>query len=86
MSELVWPRVSLCGKNQEAVMNIQILRQGMAARPARHLNARSGLVRRLVQARNDPAKERIRAWLRDLDDGQLSSLGLTPEDISVLRR
>ena len=67
-------------------MNIQILRQGMAARPARHLKARSGLVRRLVQARNDPAKERIRTWLRDLDDGQLSSLGLTPEDISILRR
>jgi hypothetical protein len=86
MSELVWPRVSLCRKNQEAVMNIQILQQGMAARPARHLTARSSLVRRLVQARNDPAKERIRAWLRDLDDGQLSSLGLTPEDISVLRR
>jgi hypothetical protein len=67
-------------------MNIQIFRQGMAARPARHLQARSSLVRRLVRARNDPAKERIRAWLRALDDGQLSSLGLTPEDISVLRR
>jgi uncharacterized protein YjiS (DUF1127 family) len=66
-------------------MTLQFLRQGMAARPARHLKVRSGLVRRLVQAQDDPGKQRIRAWLRELDDGQLSSLGLTPEDIHVLR-
>ena len=47
---------------------------------------RSGLVRRLVRARNDPGKERIRKWLIDIDDAKLqSSLGLTPEDIAVLR-
>ena len=46
----------------------------------------SGLVRRLVCARNDPGKERIRMWLIDLDDAQLrSGLGLTVEDIAVLR-
>ena len=46
----------------------------------------TGLVRRLVRARNDPGKERIRMWLLDLDDVQLQSgLGLTPEDIAVLR-
>ena len=56
-----------------------------AARPARHLTVRSGLVRRLVQAYDDPGKQRIRAWFRELDDGQLSGLGLTPEDIYVLR-
>jgi uncharacterized protein YjiS (DUF1127 family) len=66
-------------------MTIQFSRQGMGARPARHLQVRSGLVRRLVQAQDDPGKQRIRAWLRELDDGQLSSLGLTPEDIYVLR-
>ena len=66
-------------------MTIHFFRQGMAARPARHLQARSGLVRRLVQAQDDPGKQRIRAWLRELDDEQLSSLGLTPEDIHVLR-
>jgi uncharacterized protein YjiS (DUF1127 family) len=66
-------------------MTIQFSRQGMVARPARHLKVRSGLVRRLVQAQDDPGKQRIRAWLRELDDGQLSSLGLTPEDIHVLR-
>ena len=66
-------------------MTIQFSRQGMAARPARHLKVQSGLVRRLVQAQDDPGKQRIRAWLRELDDGQLSSLGLTPEDIHVLR-
>jgi uncharacterized protein YjiS (DUF1127 family) len=66
-------------------MTIHFFRQGMAARPARHLQARSGLVRRLVQAQDDPGKQRIRAWLRELDDEQLSSLGLTPQDIQVLR-
>src|SRR6516165_1578810 len=60
-------------------------RQGMAARPARALKARSNLVRRLIQARDDPRKQRIRAWLRELDDEQLAGLGLTPEDILVLR-
>jgi len=34
---------------------------------------------------NDPGKQRIRAWLRELDDEQLASFGLTPEDILVLR-
>ena len=46
----------------------------------------SSLVRELVRARNDPGKKRIRAWLMDLDDAQLlSGLGLTREDIAVLR-
>ena len=46
----------------------------------------SSLVRRLVRARNDPGKKRIRAWLMDLDDAQLlSGLGLTRDDIAVLR-
>jgi uncharacterized protein YjiS (DUF1127 family) len=47
--------------------------------------ARSSLVRRLVRAKDDPAKQRIRRWLSDIDDQQLSSLGLTPEDIALLR-
>ena len=67
-------------------MTIQFSRQGMAVRPARSLKARSSLVRRLAQAQDDPAKQRIRAWLREIDDEQLStSLGLTPEDIAILR-
>jgi hypothetical protein len=46
----------------------------------------SGLVRRLVCARDDPGKERIRMWLLNLNDAQLQSgLGLTVEDIAVLR-
>jgi hypothetical protein len=46
----------------------------------------SSLVRRLVLARNDQGKKRVRAWLMQLDDAQLSSsLGLTAEDIAVLR-
>ena len=31
-----------------------------------------------------PDKQRIWAWLRELDDEQLASLGLTPEEILVL--
>ena len=46
----------------------------------------SALVRRLVCARDDPGKERIRMSLLNLNDAQLQSgLGLTVEDIAVLR-
>src|SRR5262245_58095838 len=45
----------------------------------------SSLVRRLVLARDDPAKERIRRWLSAIDDDQLLSFGLTPLDIVILR-
>jgi hypothetical protein len=47
--------------------------------------AGSSLVRRLVLAKADPAKQRIRAWLSDIDDERLFSLGLTPEDVATLR-
>ena len=66
-------------------MNMQFLRRGITARPAKDLKVRSSLVRRLVQAQDDPAKHRIRAWLCDLNDEQLSSLVCTSEDIAVLR-
>ena len=66
-------------------MNMQFLRRGITARPAKDLKVRSSLVRRLVQAQDDPAKHRIRAWLCDLNDEQLSSLGCGSEDIAVLR-
>ena len=73
-------------RNQEAVDDHPVFaRRGMAARPARPLKAGSSLVRRLVRAHDDPGKQRIRALLRELDDEQLASLGLTPEDILVLR-
>jgi hypothetical protein len=64
---------------------LQFPRQNIIASPAERLKARSGLVRRLVQARDDPAKQRIRAWLKDLDDVKLSGLGLAHEDIVILR-
>ena len=47
--------------------------------------ARSSLVRRLVQAQDDPAKQRIRRWLSKINNEQLLSFGLTPEDIARLR-
>jgi hypothetical protein len=66
-------------------VNMHFLWRGMTARPVKDLKVRSSLVRRLVQAHDDPAKHRIRAWLCDLNDEQLSSLGCTSEDIAVLR-
>jgi uncharacterized protein YjiS (DUF1127 family) len=62
---------------------MQFFWRGMTASP--RLKARSSLVRRLAQAQDDPGKQRIRAWLRALDNEQLSNLGLTSEDIVVLR-
>ena len=60
-------------------MTIQFSRKGLPSTD-------SALVRRLVRARNDPGKERIRMWLINVDDAQLRSrLGLTQEDIAVLR-
>jgi hypothetical protein len=67
-------------------MTIQFSRQAIAEVSANLPTTGSGLVRRLVQARNDPGKKRIRMWLLNLDDAQLQSgLGLMPEDIAVLR-
>ena len=67
-------------------MTIQFPKQSIAVLSDGRPKMRSGLVRRLVCARDDPGKERIRKWLIDLDDAQLQSgLGLTVEDIAVLR-
>jgi hypothetical protein len=67
-------------------MTIQVLKQPIAVLSDGLPKMESGLVRRLVCARDDPGKERIRKWLIDLDDAQLrSSLGLTVEDIALLR-
>jgi uncharacterized protein YjiS (DUF1127 family) len=64
---------------------IALSQQRMTALPAALPEARSSLVRRLVAARNDPGKRRIRAWLANLSDERLSGLGLTPQDILILR-
>jgi hypothetical protein len=45
----------------------------------------SGLVRRLVNARNDPAKARILTWLLNIDDESLGRFGLLPREIAILR-
>jgi hypothetical protein len=67
-------------------MTVQFSREAVATLSTSVRPATSGLVRRLVRARNDPGKERIRMWLISLDDAQLrSGLGLTPDDIAVLR-
>jgi hypothetical protein len=61
------------------------LQQDIAALPAGRQTAGSSLVRRLVRAKDDPAKQRIRAQLSAIDDERLSCLGLTSEDIAALR-
>jgi hypothetical protein len=60
------------------------LQQVIAVRPAGRAIAGSGLVRRLVRAKDDPAKQRIRAQLSEIDDERLFGLGLTSEDIAAL--
>jgi hypothetical protein len=69
----------------EGITTMEGSRQSVPARPGRFRKARSSLVRRLIQARDDPAKQRIRRWLSDIDDERLLSFGLTPEDIALLR-
>ena len=67
-------------------MTIQFSKQPIAVLTDGFSKMGSALVRRLVCARDDPGKERIRRWLIDLDDAQLQlGLGLTIEDIAVLR-
>jgi hypothetical protein len=61
------------------------LHQYIAARPAGCAIAGSSLVRRLVRAKDDPAKRRIRAQLSEIDDERLLGLGLTSDDIAALR-
>jgi hypothetical protein len=61
------------------------LKRGITATRIGSPKAKSSLVRRLVAAENDPAKRRIHAWLTELDDERLSGLGLTSEDIAILR-
>ena len=61
------------------------LQQDIAARSAGPAIAGSSLVRRLVLAKDDPAKQRIRAQLSEIDDERLLGLGLTSEDIAALR-
>ena len=57
----------------------------MAAIPLAAPLPKSSFVRRVLTARDDPAKARILAWLLDTDDALLLSFGLTSEDIALLR-
>ena len=59
--------------------------QGMAVRSVGRSAAGSSLVRRLVRAKDDPAKQRIRSWLSKIDDERLLCLGITSEEIATLR-
>ena len=61
-------------------MTLQSSPQSIAAISSNFPTTASSLVRRLVRARNDPGKERVRSWLLNLDEAQLQSgLGLTPK-------
>ena len=59
--------------------------QSIAFRPIADRKVKSRLVRRLVEASDDPAKQRIRRLLVAIDDERLLSSGLTPDDIVALR-
>ena len=59
--------------------------QIIALRPIADRKVKSCLVRRLIPAGDDPAKQRIRRLLVAIDDERLLSSGLTPDDIVVLR-
>jgi hypothetical protein len=72
-------------RKQKGIMAMKDSQQSIAKRPDRCRKARSNLVRRLFQARDDPAKQRIWRWLIVIDDERLLSFGLTPEDIVLLR-
>jgi hypothetical protein len=45
--------------------------QSILRRPARSRKVWSRLVCKLVQARDDPAKQRIRRWLSEINDEQV---------------
>jgi hypothetical protein len=62
-------------------MTMEAAQQSVAKRPAKCRKTRSSLVRRLVSAKDDPAKQRIRRWLSDINDERLLGFGLTAEDI-----
>jgi hypothetical protein len=65
-------------------MTVQVSRRGMAAMQTAPV-AVSSFVRRLVRAHDDPVKQRVRAWLMEIDDTRLRTFGLAPEDITILR-
>jgi hypothetical protein len=69
---------------KEIVMATKQLQSTSAAFPDGG-RSESSLVRRLVRAKDDPAKQRIRTWLCDIDDERLRRFGLTAQDIAMLR-
>ena len=62
-----------------------LARRGTTSARSGSPKVKSSLVRRLIAAENDPAKRRIRAWLAELEDEQLFGLGLTSEEMTILR-
>jgi hypothetical protein len=56
-----------------------------AAQPVGNRIATSSLVKRLVHAQGDPAKQRIRALLGNICDEKLLNFGLSAADIALLR-
>ena len=66
-------------------MSYHFSQQGMAALPASFQRPKSSFVRRLIAAKDDPAKARVLRWLTEIDDERLAGFGLTPQDIDILR-
>ena len=66
-------------------MTVQFARQGIAAMALAVPVPQSSFVRRLLRARDDPAKQRILGWLLQIDDARLRGFGLSTTDITILR-
>jgi hypothetical protein len=56
-------------------MMVKFSQHGMPAMPVSAPLAQSRLVRRLLQAQGDPVKQRVLAWLLDVDDARLRTFG-----------
>jgi hypothetical protein len=65
-------------------MGMEGAQQSIAKRSAKCRKPRSSLVRRLLSAKDDPAKQRIRRWLSEISDERLLRVGLTAEEIALL--
>ncbi|MDE4915194.1 hypothetical protein PQI07_31825 [Methylobacterium sp. 092160098-2] len=61
------------------------LNAGNGSRASCHRRAQSPLVRRLVGADGDPAKQRILSWFKVIGDDELRRFGLSADDIKIIR-
>jgi hypothetical protein len=69
----------------ETIMSTLALELAGAVAPAEERKVKSSLVSRLIKAREEQAKRRVLAYLADMGDARLRTLGFTDYDIKALR-